>query len=234
MVTRSDSISRPWWFSEYAPVGVELGTPEAVARYDANQGTEPGLDDALLDRLSVTSGTRVVDLACGTGSFVVQAARRGAEAHGVDVSPVMLEFCRARAAEAGVGASWHNCGFLDYRHAGLPADVVTSKSALHQLPDMWKQQALVNAASMLRPGGTFYLWDVIFSFDPADADAELERWITDMGGTGFSIDDFTTHVREEYSTYAWIIEGLLERAGLHVEQRATPTPTYAEYICHRS
>jgi len=98
---------------------------------------------------------------------------------------------------------------------------------------MWKQQALLNAARMLRPGGRFYLSDVVFSFDPADADRELERWITTMGGTGFSVDDFTTHVREEFSTYAWIIEGLLERAGLHIEHKAYSGPTYAEYICRR-
>lgn len=30
---------------------------------------------------------------------------------------------------------------------------------------------------MLRPGGTFYLWDAIFGFDPADAVAELQRWV---------------------------------------------------------
>lgn len=222
-----------WRFAEYAPVGVELGTAEAVARYDANQGTDPARDDALLDRLAVGPDSCLVDLACGTGSLAVQAARRGAQVYGVDVSPVMLDFCRARAAEAGVAVSWRHSGFLDYEHAGPPADVVTTRSALHQLPDMWKQQALLNAAGLLRPGGVFYLWDVVFSFDPADADRELQEWIDRMGGTGFSAADFATHVREEFSTYAWIVEGLLDRAGLRIEQRSFPAPTYAEYVCRR-
>ena len=60
-----------WWFPEYQPVGVELGTAESVAAYDARQGTDAAVDDALLDRLGVGRGTVLVDLACGTGSLVV-------------------------------------------------------------------------------------------------------------------------------------------------------------------
>jgi hypothetical protein len=72
-------MERPdWYFAEYSPVGVDLGSPQAVAAFDRNQGTDPAAGDALLDRLGVTAGTVMVDLACGTGSLVVQAARRGA------------------------------------------------------------------------------------------------------------------------------------------------------------
>lgn len=228
------SPSPPWYFREYAPVGVELGTPQAVAAYDRNQGTSAERDDELLDRLGVTSGTVLVDLACGTGSFVVAAARRGAEAHGVDVSPEMLRFARNRADGEGVSARWHHAGFLDHRHQGPAADVVTTKSALHQLPDMWKQHALRGAAAMLRPGGTFYLWDVMFSFDPVDADRELQRWVdAAAGGGSFSREDFETHVREEFSTYTWILEGLLDRAGLEVVSTSYPTPVYGEIVCRK-
>ncbi|GGX85049.1 class I SAM-dependent methyltransferase [Streptomyces fructofermentans] len=235
---RSDSTRpRPAWsFPEYTPVGVDLGSRAAVAAYDGKQGTDPDADDALLDRLGVTGGSRLVDLACGTGSLVVQAARRRAEAHGVDVSEEMLAFARTRAERAGVAPRWHRAGFLDYAHHGGPADVVTTRSALHQLPDFWKQQALLNAASMLRPGGTFYLWDVIFTFEPAAAETHVQHWIDTAGraeGEGFTRADFETHIREEFSTHAWIIEGMLERAGLTVVSTSAPTPTHAEFVCLR-
>jgi putative AdoMet-dependent methyltransferase len=115
-------------------------------------------------------------------------------------------------------------------------DVVTTKSALHQLPDFWKQQALLNVASMLRPGGTFYLWDVVFSFEPAEAAEHLQRWIDTAGrseGQGFTRADFEAHVREEFSTYAWILDGMLQRAGFDVVSRAFPTATHGEFHCRR-
>ncbi|GAA2689603.1 class I SAM-dependent methyltransferase [Streptomyces aculeolatus] len=238
VMPRSDNTRpRPaWFFREYEPVGIDLGSAAAVASYDSNQGTDPDADDALLDRLGVVADTRLVDLACGTGSLVVQAARRRAEAHGVDVSEEMLAFARGRAERAGASAHWHRAGFLDYAHQAGPADVVTTKSALHQLPDFWKQQALINAADILRPGGTFYLWDVIFSFPPADAAEHLQRWIDTAGrpeGRGFTRADFEAHVREEFSTYTWILEGMLERAGFDIVSRECRTPTHGEILCRR-
>jgi ubiquinone/menaquinone biosynthesis C-methylase UbiE len=235
----SSHSTRPrpaWLFPEYAPAGIDLGSKAAVAAYDRNQGTDPAADDALLDRLKVGEGSRLVDLACGTGSLVVQAARRGAQAHGVDVSEEMLAFARARAESFGVAPQWHRAGFLDYDHRTEPADVLTTKSALHQLPDFFKQQALLNAAGMLRPGGTFYLWDVVFSFEPATADTHVQRWIDTAGrpeGEGFTRADFEAHVREEFSTYTWIMEGMLDRAGFDIVSRATPRPTHAAFHCLR-
>lgn len=74
----------------------------------------------LLDRLGVDADTRLVDLACGTGSFLVEAAGRGAEAHGVDVSEQMLAFTRRRAEDAGVEVLLHHAEFLTYQHVGPP------------------------------------------------------------------------------------------------------------------
>ena len=196
-MSETQRVQKPaWYFREYAPVGVELGTPQAVASYDRNQGASAERDNELLDRLAVRRGSVLVDLACGTGSFVVEAARRRADAHGVDVSPEMLRYATKRAESEGVSAHWHHAGFLDHQNPGPAADVVTTRSALHQLPDMWKQHALRNAAGMLKPGGTFYLWDAMFSFDPAAADQELQLWVdAAAGGHTFTPEEFETHIR---------------------------------------
>jgi putative AdoMet-dependent methyltransferase len=225
-----------WTFPEFSPVGVDLASAEAVARYDHNQGTDLARDNALLDRLAVGPGTRFVDLACGTGSLGVEAARRGADARGVDVGEEMLAFTRRRAEDAGVDVSLHHAGFLSYEHAGPPADVVTTRSALHQLPDFWKQAALLRIAGYVRPGGLLYVWDVVFSFPPAEYAEHVQRMIDELGrpnGEGFTRADFEAHVREEFSTYTWIMEGLLERAGFAVEESTFPRPTHGEFVSRR-
>lgn len=53
------SVMTPWLFPEFSPVGVDLGSLEAVANYDRNQGTDSAKDRALLDRLGVDADTRL-------------------------------------------------------------------------------------------------------------------------------------------------------------------------------
>lgn len=226
----------PWVFSEFSPVGVDLDSVDSVNDYDRNQGTQDAKDDALLDRLAVGPGSVFVDLGTGTGSLPVRAALRGAEVHAVDVSTNMLAFGARRAEQAGVEITQHHAGFLSHAFTPASVDVVTTRSALHQLPDTWKQMALNKIAQMLRPGGVFYLWDAMWSFDPADLDIQLPAWIDSMAqpaGEGFTREMFEMHVREEFSTFTWIIEGMIERAGLRVEDSDFPAPWYGEFVASR-
>jgi hypothetical protein len=68
-------------------------------------------------------------------------------------------------------------GFLSYQHPGPPADAVYSRNALHQLPDFWKAVALDRIRWMLRPGGVLRLRDLIYDFQPSEADAVFEQWL---------------------------------------------------------
>ncbi|MEM7019983.1 MAG: class I SAM-dependent methyltransferase, partial [Pseudomonadota bacterium] len=168
-----------WMFSEFEPVGVDLDSTTSVQNYERNQGTAIAKDDELLDRLAVTKDTVFVDLGTGTGSLPIRAAHRGAIVHAVDVSENMIEFSKNQAAVQGVSVEYHHAGFLSYQHSGR-ADVVTSRSALHQLPDTWKQVALNNIAAMLCAGGSFYLWDAMWSFDASETTEQLPKWIATM------------------------------------------------------
>jgi SAM-dependent methyltransferase len=168
----------------------------------------------------------------------VQAARRGALVHAVDVSPAMLALARRRATEAGTpNITFHQAGFLSYRHVGPPADAVVSVFALHHLPDFWKQVALLNVARILRPGGRFFLRDVVFSFPATDYAAGIETWIANVAredGSGWPRAAFETHVREEHSTFGWVMEGLLTRAGFVLEAVDYDGVAYADYLCRRA
>ena len=230
-------MERGWHYDELRQVGTDFADLGEVAAYDAHQGDQESEDEAILDRLAIGPGQIVVDLGTGTGWLPVRAARRGATVHAVDVSSAMLGLARRNADGAGAAAiSFHHAGFLTYRHLGPPADAVISKFALHHLPDFWKQAALLNVARFLRPGGRFFLRDVVFSFPPDAYTAGIETWIASVAredGSGWSRAAFEAHVREEQSTFGWVMEGLIARAGLVLEAADYDGGAYADYLCRK-
>jgi ubiquinone/menaquinone biosynthesis C-methylase UbiE len=63
-----------------------------IAQYAAKGGEE------FAARLGIQHGTRVLDVACGTGNLTLPAARAGARVTGVDIATNLLEQGRKRAA----------------------------------------------------------------------------------------------------------------------------------------
>ena len=59
--------------------------------------------EKMLDMARVTSQDFVMDLGSGDGRNIIAAAKRGANALGVEFNPDMVELSRKHAAEAGVG-----------------------------------------------------------------------------------------------------------------------------------
>ena len=124
------------------------------------------------------------------------------------------------AARRGPEIECVEAGLLSYEHEGDPVDFVYSRYALHHLPDFWKAIALVRMHALLRPGGVLRLWDIVYSFDPHDAPALLEAWCAtgeDDIGTGWTRAELEEHVRDEHSTFSWLLEEMIARAGFAVE-----------------
>jgi trans-aconitate 2-methyltransferase len=90
----------------------------------------PAVD--LLQRVPLTSPTRVVDLGCGTGNVTALLRARWPEARvtGVDASKAMLE--RARASDGGV--EWLEADVATWTPAA-PVDVLFSNATLHWIDD---------------------------------------------------------------------------------------------------
>ncbi len=57
-----------------------------------------GAED-FIERLRLKPGTKVLDVACGTGNQSIPAARAGAEVSGLDIATNLLEQARKRAAD---------------------------------------------------------------------------------------------------------------------------------------
>jgi ubiquinone/menaquinone biosynthesis C-methylase UbiE len=223
-----------WWYDEFRHFAVDFDDSQQVAAYDVRQGTKLAAERELVQRLGITAGQVMVEFGTGTGAFAQAAAEAGATVIAVDISPAMLAYGekRADATNLSKSMSFVREGFLSYKHDAEPADLVVTKYAFHHLPDFWKGIALSQFAAMLKSGGKFYLEDVVFSFEPTEVEANIEAWIMQVAdGVGFSRADFAGHVRDEFSTYGWILEGLMERAGFEIIERNYTSPTYANYLC---
>jgi len=66
--------------------------------------TQDALVEKMLDMAKVTANDTVVDLGSGDGRIVIAAARRGAQALGIEYNPDMVELSKLNAEKAGVTA----------------------------------------------------------------------------------------------------------------------------------
>ena len=125
-------------------------------------------------------------------------------------------------------------GFLSYEHAGEPADFVYSRLALHHLPDFWKVIALTRVRRILRPGGVLRLSDVVYDFAPAEAEERIEAWCATGGDEiegEWTRAELEEHVRDEHSTFTWLLEPMIARSGFEIaDASSSDDGVFASYV----
>ena len=125
-------------------------------------------------------------------------------------------------------------GFLTYEHTGELAHFVYCRNALHRLPDFWKALALVRMAAMLRPGAFLRLRDLVYQFHPLDAGTAIDEWLhgaADSTEEGWSRSELEAHISAGFSTFDWLLEPMLERAGFEIQESSYAAGVYARYVC---
>lgn len=208
-----------------------------VARYDDKEDAGAENEVQLLVELGFGAESEVVDMGAGTGQFAIAASAACRRVVAVDISPVMLERLRAKAARAArSNVEIVNAGFLTYRHQRNPPQFVYSRWALHHLPDGWKVMALRRMRQMLPVGGVLRLSDIVFSFEPSAMEERLEAWCrslpaeADANGEWVRAD-IEEHIRDEHSTFSWLLEPMIERVGFRIERAVrSDDGFFAEYI----
>jgi SAM-dependent methyltransferase len=228
-------VTRSWYPDEKQHAGREHLDDEYVAGYDAKSRlSQHDLEEALelLRCHGLDGDATLVDFGCGTGLLAAAAAAEAARVVGVDPSPAMLQLARRRSETV----EWVEAGFLTYEHEGDPPRLVHSRHALHHLPDFWKGVALARIRDLLAPRGVLVLRDLVYDFAPGEADGCIEEWLAGGAASpaeGWTRAELEEHVRDEYSSFAWLLEPLVEHSGFELLERGVHRGIYATYVCRR-
>ncbi len=227
-----------WLLDERASAGRENLDAVHVSRYDAKEDGDALGEVRLLQSLGLGASSTVLDLGAGTGQFTLAVAPICSRVVAADVSPVMQELLRRKVEASGQGnIECVSAGFLTYEHSGEPVDFAYSRYALHHLPDFWKAYALVRLGRVLRRQAVLRLWDVVYSFQPDEAEERIESWCA-TGGRGIETDwtraELEEHVRDEHSTFTWLLEPMIERSGFRIDDAAySHDGIFARYVIRR-
>jgi SAM-dependent methyltransferase len=108
-------------------------------------------NEELVERLDIKPGTKVLDVACGTGNSAIPAARRGAEVIGIDIAPNLIEQARERASSAGVTARFEegDAEKIGYPDASFDLIITVFGAMFAPRPDV----VAAELKRVTRPGG---------------------------------------------------------------------------------
>ena len=133
----------------------------ALAEQDAHRHTTP----------------RLLDLACGTGSFLREVKANWPRLHvtGLDLSPHYLAVARRALA------SWSRTRLVEGAAEAMPFadgefDIITCIYLFHELPPRVRRAVAAEMHRVLRPGGTLILVNSLQTGDDPDYDAMLDSF----------------------------------------------------------
>lgn len=116
-----------------------------IARYYEGEAA------AFANRLGVKPGTKVLDVACGTGNLALPLARAGADVTGVDIAPNLVEQARENAKREGLKAQFDegDAEALSYAPASFDAVVTMFGAMFAPRPEL----VAAELKRVVRPGG---------------------------------------------------------------------------------
>lgn len=151
-------------------------------------------------------GYRLVDLACGSGSFLseLMTAYPRLEAQGVDLSPAYVATARRALRH------WPQVEVIEANAESLPfsdgtIDGLVSIYLFHELPIKIREKIIYEAARIIRPGGCFVVADSLQFGDNERLDGILE----------YFPEGFHEPYYKEY--LGWDFEPAMMRAGFELE-----------------
>jgi len=223
-------LARDWYYNERRQIGLD----SAVASiYDRHDDSDLRAREALR-MLGVQKGWRVADIGCGNGVLATEAALMGAEVDAVDISPAMLALAKVYAGDRKARIRTQSAGLLSFAYQPNSYDLIVSEFTLHHLPDFWKAVALSRIFGALKPGASFYLRDIVFVSMPDGSERDVEQWADfNIKNHDFERGSVVTHMRDEYSTFGWVIERMLTEVGFTLVSADYHAPLHGTYLLQK-
>ncbi len=227
-------------FDEMHQVGADHADPVRAKEYDSKmQMFRNYAEEArnLVQELNITKQMNILDIGAGTGALSIELAGYCREVTAVDVSSNMLQVLKDKARERGItNVQTCNSGFLTFDSSGKKYDRIISNVVMHHLPDFWKCIALRRVHSMLKDSGLFFLNDVIFSFPVDNYQTEMNTFLfdTEKRTDAEFVKDGVLHFKEEFSTFDWLLDLMIEKTGFAIVKKYLRGTTLASYILRKA
>ena len=126
---------------------------ERAGEWDAGMVRSDEKIGRILDNAKVTAGSRVLDIACGTGVLIGDYLRRNVESvTAVDISPEMIRIAREKFPQENVRFV---CGDAETAPLGEGFDAIVIYNAFPHFPD--PERLVARLAALLAPGGRLVL-----------------------------------------------------------------------------
>jgi 2-polyprenyl-3-methyl-5-hydroxy-6-metoxy-1,4-benzoquinol methylase len=184
--------------------------------------------------LGVKPGWRVADIGCGNGVLATEAALMGADVDAIDISPAMLGLAEIYARDRRARIRTQPAGLLSFAYQPNSYDLIVSEFTLHHLPDFWKAVAVSRIFNALKPGANFYLRDMVFVSMPDGVERDVEAWADfSIKNHEFERESVITHMRDEYSTFGWVMERMLTETGFTLVSADYHAPLHGTYLLRK-
>jgi ubiquinone/menaquinone biosynthesis C-methylase UbiE len=228
---------KEWQYNELKPTGVDYTTIEEVERYDSRMQKLRDIKaeiNNLIELVVPTKESKILELGTGTGEFAIALSHLCQSVLAIDVSSVMLDYARKKAKRRNAGnIEFCHAGFLTFNESQGPFHIIFSQLALHHLPDFWKSIALKKIHDALKPGGKFFLKDVVFPSGIENYDSFFNFIIEGVKNSIAAefTKEYIVHIREEFSTLDWIMEDMLIKAGFSILENKVENEIIYNYLC---
>lgn len=175
-------------------------------------------------RLGNMHGRKVLDIACGTGTWLVDLARRGASTSGIDISSRAVEQCRYRLPDADIREGvaeqlpFEDDSFDLVTCLGSLEHFLDQPRALHEMRRVARSDATLlilvpNAGFLTRRLG---LYGGTGQVAIRETVRSLEEWMTLLGDAGLEVQ---ARWRDLHPLSAgWILQGPVHTRPLRLAQ----------------